>query len=65
MATWNGARALGRADLGRFAKGARPGVLAIEMDPAPPGSPAPASDGAAFVLANLRRPRRMLSEIRS
>ncbi len=65
MATWNGARALGRADLGRFAKGARPGVLAIEMDPASLGSPAPASDGAAFVLANLRRPRRMLSEIRS
>ncbi len=30
MATANGARALARPDLGRFVKGARPGVLAIE-----------------------------------
>lgn len=30
MATDSGARALGRADLGRFAKGTSPGVLAIE-----------------------------------
>lgn len=59
MATWNGARALGRADLGRLHKGSRPGVLAIE------GNAARGVDGAAFVLANLRQPRRMLSEIRS
>jgi cytosine/adenosine deaminase-related metal-dependent hydrolase len=52
MATWNGARALGRGDLGHFAKGARPGVLAVEGDAA--------TDGAAFLLANLRLPRRML-----
>lgn len=64
MATWNGARALDRADLGRLAKGSRPGILAIEGDAAAPGSPA-ARDGAAFVLANLRLPRRMLSETRS
>jgi cytosine/adenosine deaminase-related metal-dependent hydrolase len=30
MATWNGARALGRLDLGRITKGARPGLLAFE-----------------------------------
>lgn len=55
MATWNGARALGRTDLGRLAKGARPGVLAIE------GDAASCADGASFVLANLRLPRRMLA----
>ena len=55
MATWNGARALGRADLGRFAKGTRPGVLAIE------GAVAPDADAAAFVLANLKSPRRLLA----
>jgi cytosine/adenosine deaminase-related metal-dependent hydrolase len=60
MATWNGARALDRPDLGRIAKGSRPGVLAIEADVAALSSPA-ARDGAAFVLANLRRPRRMLA----
>jgi cytosine/adenosine deaminase-related metal-dependent hydrolase len=54
MATWGGARALGRRDLGRLAKGARPGVLAVEGD-------AGAADGAAFLLANLRLPRRMLA----
>jgi len=27
MATWNGARALGRSDLGRIARGARPGLI--------------------------------------
>jgi cytosine/adenosine deaminase-related metal-dependent hydrolase len=54
MATWNGARALGRSDLGRFAKGSRPGVLAVE------GDVTAGADGAAFVLANLRLPRRML-----
>jgi cytosine/adenosine deaminase-related metal-dependent hydrolase len=29
MATWNGARALGRSDLGRIAKGTRPGLLHV------------------------------------
>jgi hypothetical protein len=33
MATWNGARALGRADLGRIARGARPGLAAVEEGP--------------------------------
>jgi cytosine/adenosine deaminase-related metal-dependent hydrolase len=64
MATWNGAQALGRSDLGRVAKGSRPGLLSIESDVAPSGGAA-ARDGAAFVLANLRLPRRMLSETRS
>jgi cytosine/adenosine deaminase-related metal-dependent hydrolase len=54
MATWNGARALGRPDLGRFAKGARPGLLAVEGDV---GS---GVDAAAFVLSNHRLPRRNL-----
>ena len=55
MATWNGARALGRPDLGRLARGARPGVLAIE------GDVRTTADAAAFLLANLRLPRRMLA----
>ena len=55
MATWNGARALGRTDLGRLAKGARPGLLAVEADL---GS---GVDAAAFLLENLRLPRRMLA----
>jgi cytosine/adenosine deaminase-related metal-dependent hydrolase len=50
MATWEGARAFGRGDLGRIAKGARPGLFAIDGDPR--------DDGCAFVLANLRAPRR-------
>jgi cytosine/adenosine deaminase-related metal-dependent hydrolase len=54
MATWNGARALGRADLGRFAKGSRPGLLAVE------GDVGASADAAAFLLSNLRLPRRML-----
>jgi cytosine/adenosine deaminase-related metal-dependent hydrolase len=53
MATWNGARALGRPDLGRIAIGARPGLFAIE---GPVGQ-----DGCAFALRNLRLPRRWLS----
>ena len=53
MATWNGARALGRDDLGRLARGARPGVFAVEGDVS--------GDPAAFLLANLRAPRRMLA----
>jgi cytosine/adenosine deaminase-related metal-dependent hydrolase len=31
MATWNGARALGRTDLGRIAKGSRPGVYGVAI----------------------------------
>jgi cytosine/adenosine deaminase-related metal-dependent hydrolase len=53
MATWNGARVLGRTDLGRLAKGSRPGVLAIEAEVT--------GDPAAFLLSNLRLPRRMLA----
>jgi cytosine/adenosine deaminase-related metal-dependent hydrolase len=64
MATWNGARALDRNDLGRLAKGARPGVLAVEGDVAAylaAHSASGAKDGASFLLANLRLPRRMLA----
>jgi aminodeoxyfutalosine deaminase len=52
MATWNGARALGRNDLGRIAKGARPGLYAIE------GSAK--GDPASHLLANLSAPRMLL-----
>jgi cytosine/adenosine deaminase-related metal-dependent hydrolase len=58
MATWNGARALGRTDLGRFAKGTRPGVVAIDGDVA-------SRDAASFVLANLRLPRRLVASRKS
>lgn len=50
MATWNGARALGRSDLGRFAAGARPGIYAVEGEVT--------GDPATWLLANLARPRR-------
>lgn len=57
MATWNGARALGREDLGRLAKGARPGVYAVDV-----AEDARAlADPAAFLLANLRAPRRAVA----
>jgi cytosine/adenosine deaminase-related metal-dependent hydrolase len=54
MATWNGARALGRSDLGRIAKGAAPGLyaMAIEVDGG--------SDPAKAVLDNPKAPRRRL-----
>jgi cytosine/adenosine deaminase-related metal-dependent hydrolase len=52
MATWNGARALGRVDLGRIVRGARPGVFLVEGDAG--------ADPAAFVLASVRSPRRWL-----
>lgn len=52
MATWGGARALGRDDLGRITKGARPGLIAIEGEVG--------TDPCAFVLRNLRAPRRWL-----
>ena len=44
MATAAGARALGRDDLGRLAKGRRPGILAIE------GELGPSDDPCAWVL---------------
>jgi cytosine/adenosine deaminase-related metal-dependent hydrolase len=50
MATWNGARALGREDLGRIVKGAKPGIVAIDGDPG--------DDPGAFVLASVKAPRR-------
>ena len=50
MATWQGARALGRPDLGRIARGARPGLFAIDGEPG--------SDPCAFVLKNVKAPRR-------
>jgi cytosine/adenosine deaminase-related metal-dependent hydrolase len=56
MATWRGALALGRRDLGRIARGARPGLFAIE---GPPG--AAGADPCAFVLASVRAPRRWIA----
>jgi cytosine/adenosine deaminase-related metal-dependent hydrolase len=53
MATWNGARALDRTDVGRIARGSRPGIYFVEG--AVPG------DAASFLLANLRAPRRLLA----
>jgi cytosine/adenosine deaminase-related metal-dependent hydrolase len=55
MATWNGARALGRSDLGRIARGARPGLFAIEGPPEAVGN-----DPCAFVLRQVKAPRRWL-----
>lgn len=55
MVTVNGADALGRADLGRVAKGKRPGLFAIEGT---------TNDPAGFVLANVKAPRRMLVDRR-
>ena len=52
MATWEGARALGRDDVGRVARGARPGLFAIDGDPG--------DDPAAFVIKNVRAPRRWI-----
>ncbi len=53
MATWEGARALGRSDLGRISRGARPGLFAIDGEPG--------DDACAFVLRNVRAPRRWLA----
>ncbi|MBX3193134.1 MAG: amidohydrolase family protein [Labilithrix sp.] len=52
MASWNGARAIARPDLGRLAKGARPGVIGVEGEAM--------NDPAKFLLANLRLRRRVL-----
>jgi aminodeoxyfutalosine deaminase len=54
MATWNGALALGRDDVGRIAKGARPGLYAVEG--------AAHGDPAGFLLAHTAAPRRRLAE---
>jgi len=54
MATWNGARALGRPDLGRIAKGARPGIASIVAEL---GDLAP----AAFLLHHVTLGRSWVS----
>jgi cytosine/adenosine deaminase-related metal-dependent hydrolase len=53
MATWGSARALGRRDIGRVATGARPGLFAVDGEPG--------ADPCAFVLRNVRAPRRWLA----
>lgn len=53
MATDNGARALGRPDCGRFARGARPGVVHVDGDVT--------GDPASFLLANIELPRRFVA----
>jgi aminodeoxyfutalosine deaminase len=53
MATWNGARALGVDRVGRVARGAAPGLFAIEGEL---GALAP----SAFVLRHVKAPRRWL-----
>jgi aminodeoxyfutalosine deaminase len=53
MATWAGAQALGRVDVGRVARGARPGLIAIDGDVG--------ADPCAFVLSHVRAPRRWVS----
>jgi cytosine/adenosine deaminase-related metal-dependent hydrolase len=52
MATWEGARALGRTDVGRVARGARPGLFAVDGEPG--------SDPCAFLLDNVRAKRRWI-----
>ncbi len=53
MATWASAQALGRSDVGRIATGTRPGLFAIDGEPG--------ADPCAFVLRNVRAPRRWLA----
>lgn len=53
MATWNGARALGRADLGRIAAFARPGIVAVDGDIG--------EDACAFLIRNVRAKRRWIA----
>jgi cytosine/adenosine deaminase-related metal-dependent hydrolase len=52
MATWNGARALGRTDLGRIARGSRPGLAVVEGERI--------VDPSAFLLAHTRARRRWI-----
>jgi aminodeoxyfutalosine deaminase len=54
MATWNGARALGLAERGRVAKGARPGLFAIEGELG-------GLDPCAFALRHVKAPRRRVA----
>lgn len=49
MATWNGAQALARTDLGRVAKKSAPGIFAVEGDVT--------GDPAKHLLSNLGAPR--------
>ena len=53
MATWNGAKVLGRPELGRIARGARPGIAAVDG--------APGDDACAFLIRNVKAPRRWIS----
>jgi aminodeoxyfutalosine deaminase len=53
MATWGSARAIGRSDVGRIARGARPGLFAIDGEPG--------GDACSFVLRNVRAHRRWLA----
>lgn len=59
MATTAGARALGRADLGRLLKGLRPGVLAVL------GELGPDEDPASFVLRQPPTQRRWIAKRRA
>jgi len=54
LATANGGRVLARKDLGRIARGTRPGIVAIEGEVK--------GDAAAWVLANVKAPRRFVVE---
>ncbi|WP_394842527.1 amidohydrolase family protein [Pendulispora brunnea] len=58
MATYNGAQALGRPLLGRLARGARPGLVAVDIAGA-----AQAQDGAALLLRHVKAPRRWIREV--
>jgi cytosine/adenosine deaminase-related metal-dependent hydrolase len=55
MATWAGARALGRSDLGRLAPGARPGLLAVT------GALGPQQDPCAWILRQPAAARRWIA----
>jgi cytosine/adenosine deaminase-related metal-dependent hydrolase len=54
MATWNGARALGRTDLGRLSRGSRPGIYAVHVTDRNAGDP------VELLFANLEQPRRAI-----
>jgi cytosine/adenosine deaminase-related metal-dependent hydrolase len=54
MATWNGACALRRQDLGRIAKGTRPGIVAVLGDLGE-------GDPCAFLLAHVKAKRSWVS----
>ncbi len=63
MATWEGARALGRPDVGRIARGAKPGLFAVDAGEGRGSGAADAriaEDACAFVLAHVRDPRRWI-----